>query len=240
VKNHNNIEENTVGDNQGNRLFAGFVFLVVVFGLFNAFRFGVADASYALVRAPIDNWHTNANYQSKEVYEKANKAIEWASKLHGANPVYMNSTGYVNEWGVVSGFSPSLDIESAKHYYLKATKLRPLSSVAWANLAMLKWRTHEFDDEMLYYLHKANDLGPQAVEVHTMFTKLGIVLNKAKHPMFAEISDIVTDRVRLGLRNSRSKPLLLNIVKNEDALSTVCRWVELNDPITAQRHLNCG
>lgn len=221
------------------RLFASFVLLIVVLGIFSAFRFGAASLDYYLVRNTLENWQIDARIQTKEEFTRAKEAINNANALHRSNPLYMDLSGQINEWGAVSGFDQLASLERAKIDYLMATKARPLWPVTWANLAMVKWRLQEFDDEMLHYLNNANKLGPQSVEVHILYARLGITLYNAKHPMFTVISDTVRERIRLGLRNQQSKPVILSFVKLTGAIEEVCKWMIITDQYTADRHLPC-
>lgn len=212
---------------------------VAVIGLFSAFKFGSASLDYAGVKNTIDEWQENASVQSKQEYEDVQTTMLEINALHGANPFYIDVAGQVQEWGAVSGFANKEALQDAKANYLAATKLRPLWPVTWANLAMIKWRLQQFDDEMLGFLHKANDLGPYSTEVHLLFTRLGISLYQANHPMFVDIKDIVYKRIGLGLRNADSKPLVLAFIDSTGALKNVCQWVTVDSDFTADQHLSC-
>jgi Mg2+ and Co2+ transporter CorA len=104
---------------------------------------------------------------------------------------------------------------------------------------MVKWRLQEFDQEMLAYLSKANELGPYSVDVHILFTRLGISFHDAKHPIYADIEDSVHERIGLGLRNSDSRTFILAFIESTDSLIDVCRWMKGKDDHTASQHLNC-
>jgi hypothetical protein len=216
-----------------------FILLVAFVGFFNSFRFGTASVQHELVKHSIDAWQSHALVQTEKTFTHAKSAIEIAGFLHTSNPEYMNLTGHIKEWGAVSGYDDANGLAQAKLDYLNAIKVRPLWPMTWANLAMVKWRLQEFDEEMQGFLNKANELGPQSVAVHVLFTRLGITLHKAEHPMFSSIGEVMRERIRLGLRNKRSKEMILSLIESTDSLEEVCRWMALKDPITADLHLNC-
>ena len=221
------------------QLFTLFVLFIAFIGFVNAFRFGAASLDYYLVRNAIEAWQVDAHIQSKSDFEQAKRAIDTANLLHRSNPFYMDLAGQINEWGAVSGFDPQTGLALAKRHYIEASKARPLWPVTWANLAMVKWRLQEFDEEMLMYLDKADDLGPQSVEVHILYTRLGLTLYNANHPMYTSIKDRVHRRLRLGLRNGQSRPSVVDFIHSSQSLPVVCRWLQKEDKYTASQHLLC-
>lgn len=216
------------------------ILFIAILGIFNALRFGGASVEYNSVRNAINAWQADARIQSKEEFEQTKTAIYLANALHSSNPLYMDLNGLIKEWGAVSGFEEKDSLIKAKMNYLETTKVRPLWPVTWANLAMVKWRLQEFDDEMLGYLAKADELGPQSFEVHVLFSHIGISLYAANHPMYAKIKDIVHTRLRLGLRNSHSKEAILSFIDSSESLATVCRWMLQKDKYSVEKHLSCS
>ncbi|MFT4655490.1 MAG: hypothetical protein ACJA0G_002240 [Kangiellaceae bacterium] len=225
---------------KGKRLLTIFVLFIAAVGFFNAFRFGGASARYYAAEVMIESWQSNAHIQTKYEYKRAKAAVFSANVLHGSNTSYINLAGQIEEWGFLSGFDKKASLENAKINYLQATKVRPLWPVTWANLARVKWRLKEYDEEMLRYLNLANELGPYSVEVHMLFTRLGLSLYNAKHPMYEDIKDIVHERIRLGLRNRDSKTSIVTFIETADSLVGVCQWITIKDVDTAVEHLNCA
>ncbi|MDT0595957.1 VpsP family polysaccharide biosynthesis protein [Glaciecola petra] len=222
-----------------NRVLLLFMILVCVVGIFNAFRFGAANLDYYSVRNSIDLWSENGQTQTKEEYESAKRAIKTARILHSSNPLYIELTGQITEWGQVSGLDADKSLLDAKADYLKATTLRPMWPVSWANLAMLKWRLQEFDDEMLGYLEKANELGPQSREVHLLYSQLGLTLYKANHPFYININKVARERVVLVLKTHSSRDQFRDFINANGHLVTVCRWVKIDAPAVAKNFLSC-
>ncbi len=215
------------------------VLVLAAVGVFNAIRFGVASLDYSGVKNTISEWQNDQSIQSKEEYEHVRVAVQRANLLHYSNPLYADLAGQIKEWGVIAGFESSDALQEAKVNYLQATKVRPLWPVTWANLAMVKWRLQEFDDEMLRYLKRADQLGSQSKEVHLLFTRLGLALYNANHPMYTQLKDSIHNRIRLGLRNPESNPDIVAAINSADSLNTVCRWLQTLDPYTAEKLLTC-
>lgn len=221
-------------------IFPCLILFIAIVGLVNALRFGAASVEYYSVKNVIEAWQLNAKIQTKDEFEQTKMAIYLANTLHSSNPLYMDSEGLMEEWGGVSGFQEQESLFQAKAYYLESTKVRPLWPITWANLAMIKWRLQEFDDEMFAYLKKADALGPQSFEVHILFSRLGISLYEANHPMYTKIKDSVHTRLRLGLRNVYSKEPILSFMKTTDSFATVCRWMPKQEKYSRENQLACA
>jgi len=216
-----------------------FLIMVAVVGFFSAFRFGAASLDYYHVRNAIEQWQDSGELDNIEHYLSVKNAIQTARALHKSNPLYMDLSGQVIEWGVISGFESDIQLLNAKQDYLAASKVRPLWPSTWANLAMIKWRLQEFDDEMLTFLRKANNYGSQTPEVHMLFSRLGVSLYKSNHPMYTEFKDAIRNHIRLGLRNENLNQELVDYITLSNALGDVCRWLMPDSPATATKHLGC-
>lgn len=235
----NPMEKPIKGEINRERFFALFILFVALVGFFNAFRFGGASLDYYMVRNAINEWQVKARIQTQAEFNQAKSAIQTANILHRSNPFYIDLSGQIKEWGAVSGFDERDGLLLAKINYLQATKIRPLWPVTWANLAMVKWRLQEFDEEMLGYLMKANELGSQTIEVHILFSRIGISLYAANNPMYTEIKQIVHTRLGLGMRNSFSRAPIVSFIQSTESESVVCRWMAEQNKYTAQKHLAC-
>jgi len=221
------------------RYFPILLVLLALIGLVNAFRFGGASLDYYTVKNSIDLWMNEGAVQSEESYDNAKSAMAAANILHSSHPLYIELDAQIKEWGLISGFEPEMTIEDAKDSYLEAIKVRPLWPVAYANLAMLKWRQQQFDDELLGYLNKADALGPQKAEVHLLFAQLGLSLYKANHPFYTQIKNQVHERIKKGIHSNATRPQLLLFIKQGEHFKTVCRWLSNDDDLTAETLIGC-
>ena len=59
-------------------------------------------------------------------------------------------------------------------HYKKSISLRPTWPYAWVNLALVKYRLGETDDEFYHALHKADELGPWEPGVQRVIVDIGL------------------------------------------------------------------
>ena len=221
------------------RLLPLFILFIAFIGIVNAFRFGGASLDYYSVKNSISLWINKGTAQSQTSYESAKASISTANVLHHSNPLYLELDAQIKEWGVLSGFEADMGLQAAQASYLLASKSRPLWPVTWANLAMLKWRKQEFDDEMLSYLNKAHTLGLQKAEVHILFTQLGLSLYQANHPFYRSIREQTQTHIKKGIRANPSRNQIVAFIKDNGHHRTVCRWLDVNDDAFAISMLGC-
>lgn len=208
--------------------------------LFFAMRFISASFDFYKVQNIVTSWQEQGNTQTPEEYQSAKTAIEAAVDSQPSHPLYQDLLAQIDEWGAIAGYVPTEPaLDAAKQHYLRATQLRPLWPVTWASLAMVKWRLQEFDDEMLLYLQRASELGPQKPEVHLLYVRLGMALYASNHPMLVTIRKEFYHRIALGLGASQSRKKVLGLIKQYKAGKRVCRWLR-NEPLSVQRMVpNC-
>lgn len=200
--------------------------LIGIWGTAKAFTYGSASLSFYRVKNILADWQTQGNQQSEEQYLLAKNAIENALSNHGSNPLYIDIMAQIYEWGAIAEYEErSVALAQAKHYYLQATKVRPSWPVTWASLAMIKWRFQEFDEELLNYLERADRFGPYKPEVHILFSELGLALYENNHPMLLKIRNKFYNHLALGLRNPRTRQLIIEKIESRDLEKQVCRWL---------------
>jgi hypothetical protein len=212
---------------------------IAVFGMWNALRFGAASLDYYYVQNTIEKWQLSGEKQQKTDYISAKESINKAEALHFTHPLYADLSGQIVEWGVVAGYAELDYLSQAKTDYLRATSLRPAWPVTWASLAMIKWRLNEFDDEMLNYIVKADELGSQKPEVHAFFAEIGLALYQANHSFYRNIRMQTQARVVLGLRNPDSRPRVEAAIERHQAKRIACIWAKQRDPFVADTILKC-
>lgn len=217
---------------------------IVIVGLFNALRFGLASAEYHQAKDIMETWHVEQKVSSAQSYQEAASAVATAKFLHSSNPLYLDLAGELNEWAAIAGADlsqqdPASSLQTAKEYYLEASKARPLWPVTWANLAMIKWRLQEFDEEMLRYLNQADRLGPQAVEVDLLFIRLGIALYQSNNTFYIPLKERIHNRLRSGIVNERSRSLVLSYIDSTESIEFVCAWMRELEEGLAEEYLTC-
>ena len=220
-------------------ILAAFAVFIATIGIFHAFKFTAASVSYFESKKIVDNWSNAGVVKSQNEYEIALGSINNALFFQPEKPLYIEMYAQILEWGYLNNFANQNDLRVAKTQYLLALKSRPLWPATYANLAMIKWRLQEFDDELRNYLIKADELGSQSQEVHLLYTRLGISLYQSNHPFYIEFKGEILARIRAGLRNANVRPQLLAFLTETNSLKDICRWFRDYDSYTAVRHLNC-
>ncbi|MDP5131489.1 MAG: VpsP family polysaccharide biosynthesis protein [Paraglaciecola sp.] len=210
--------------------------VICVCGIATAYDYGIASINFYNVKNNIEKWNTDSRDSALVPYLRAKNNSLVANKYHPNNALYVDLMAQVDEWGVIFEFENEAEgLESAKQRYLKATQLRPLWPVTWASLVKVKWRLQEFDDEMLYYLEKANTLGPKKAEVNILIADLGLALYTNNHAMLLKIRPMFYQRLAQGLIDPYSRKPINKIIANYEAQSLVCRW--LREDASALKYL---
>jgi len=215
----------------------GFMALI---GLYNALNFGLASLNFYSVNNTVSVWQVNQKLQNKADYNKASQAIEQARKQHPAHPLYTELSAQIYEWGVIGGYEDTATaLAVSKRLYMQAAKMRPTWPVTYASLAMNKWRSNEFDAELVHFLTLANRLGPKKAEVNSLFVEIGLALYQSNHPFYAELRPYLKQRISQGIRNSQSRTRVLTAIQHYEAQRTVCRWMNKQDTFVHDTVLKC-
>ncbi len=202
------------------------IILICLWGISNALKMTSASLDFYLVKNILALWQDKGEQQSVQQYQTAKTAIEEALSSHSDHPLYVDLMAQIKEWGAIAQYENKAEsLASAKQYYLQATTIRPSWPVTWASLVMIKWRQQEFDQEMLFYLQMANEMGPKKPEVHILYTQLGLALYQGNNLLFLEIKNDVYKRIALGLRNSQSRERVISIIERFEAEKVTCRWL---------------
>ncbi|MFT5277098.1 MAG: hypothetical protein ACI97K_002322 [Glaciecola sp.] len=213
---------------------------IAAIGLYNTVNYGLASLSYYSVQNTVQVWQNNRKSQTESNYIKAKSAITNARKRHKAHPLYTELAAQIYEWGAIGGYeNKSIGLEVSKRYYMAAIKMRPTWPVTYASLAMNKWRSNEFDGELVEYLKLANQYGPKKAETNILFSELGLALYQNNHPFYAELRPYLRPRISQGLRNVQSRERVLEAIEYYKAKRTVCRWMKKDDPFMTREILNC-
>lgn len=214
---------------------------IAAIGLFNVTGYGLASLKFYSVQNTISAWQSNKESQSEASYIKAKKAIIDARKSHPAHPLYMDLAAQLYEWGTLAEYEKkSVALAMSKRYYLKAAKMRPTWPVTYASLAMNKWRSNEFDEELGTYLRLANKYGPKKAEVNILYSEMGLALYKSNHPFYAELRPHIKQKLSQGLRNNQSRDRVLKAIEYYEAKRTACRWMKGHDPYVANSIIKCN
>ncbi len=106
-------------------------------------------------------------------------------------------------------------------HYKKSISLRPTWPFAWVNLALVKYRLGETDDEFYHALHKADELGEWEPGVQRVIVDIGLHgWNSAPGNERKFVLDIIEKSLRHSARQHSFK--VLNLTKRYDVLELVC------------------
>ena len=217
-------------------LFALFLALLSIWGIITTTQYGAASLDYYKTKSIISLWQVEGYIKSPEQYQKAKQAAYGAHNSHPNHALYLDLLGQVYEWGQISGYENKKQaLQRAKKYYQDATQIRPTWPVTWASLANVKWRLQEFDDEMLLYLHHADQLGSRKREVNVFFSELGLALYKENNLFLLNIRTEVKQSLAMGLRAGKNRQKVKAVIKKYDAAKIVCFWLR-KEPYDSTRN----
>jgi hypothetical protein len=215
----------------------GFIGLL---GLYNATNYGLASLHFYSAQNAVSAWHADNHLQNEASYNIAAQSAYKASNLHPAHPLYTDLSAQIYEWGAIGGYEDaSVALASSKDLYIKAAKMRPTWPVTYASLAMNKWRSNEFDAELINYLTLANKYGPKKAEVNILFVEMGLALYQSNKPFYVELRPYIKQRISQGIHNSQSQTRVLAAIEHYAATRTVCRWMRELDAGVSNRILKC-
>lgn len=214
---------------------------IALLGLYNATNYGLASLHFYSAQNTVSAWHAGNHLQNEASYNIAAQSAYKARNHHPAHPLYTDLSAQIYEWGVIGGYEDaSVGLASSKDLYIKAAKMRPTWPVTYASLAMNKWRSNEFDAELVNYLTLANKYGPKKAEVNILFVEMGLALYQSNNPFYIELRPYIKQRISQGIRNSQSQTRVLAAIEHYAAKRTVCRWMRESDTMVSNSILKCA
>ncbi len=189
--------------------------------IYVAANWGIADVYYRPAMNQLRNWSLGKieleNIDWDELRIKLSKALE----LDPNNPEIHESLALAIE-GRFSKAAPK-DAEAevfrklALDHYRQSVKLRPVWPYAWSNMALVKFRLGQIDDEFYEALHNAERLGPWEPSIQRTVIELGLinwlVLPKSERTF-------VLDTISHALEKQPNEAL--KIVNNHGHLDIIC------------------
>ena len=106
-------------------------------------------------------------------------------------------------------------------HYKKSISIRPTSPFAWVNLALVKFRLGETDDEFYYALHKADELGPWEPGVQRVIVDIRLYYWNSLSPDEKKFVLHIIDKSLNHVIRKHSMDVL-KLAKHYGALQTVC------------------
>lgn len=141
-------------------------FTLSVCGFF-AFSWGLANLYFYKADYYLASWYEEGKVESKADWEDALGAINKAIENHPNHPHYHNIAAKILEWGATHNYEErTVLLNQALTNMKNSLSLRPGWSDSWINIAMIKWRLGEIDDEFWQAIKLAIKHGPYMPDIN--------------------------------------------------------------------------
>lgn len=189
-----------------------------------ACRWLIADIYYYQARAYIDSWNFSRPITQRE-WEIVNNALNVALNLSPDQPIYreaMSELLYYKSLFAAHDKTQAADLQKqAVEQIRKAVYLRPSWPPIWARLALIKFRTEDFDAELALALERAMALGPWEPAIQMIVAEVGLSSwTKLEPKLQAKVLDFI------ARTKSPQAGLIVEIAKKNDLLDVVCQRVK--------------
>ena len=202
----------------------GFVVLLLLYAMSESFLFFKAHINYYSVRNELTFLLDNPDAVTSEIIDENCERINKAIDLAPYNPLYLEARAQLFEWKALHDHNNSTRwYMSAKQDYLKSLAYRPLWAPTWINLAAVKWKLNEIDEEFENYLNLALVSGPQQAAVHSFIVEFALAQYKAKSPHYALVYRYLPKHLKLGLQHPLSEAKVKTSIDKFNASDLVCR-----------------
>ena len=139
---------------------------------------GLADVYARPSITVLEKWRSGSKTLNGDDWDKLRADLSYALKHDPDNPDIHEYLALAIE-GRYAYIAPKNkeampSRREAYTHYKKAIALRPPGPFAWVNLALVKYRLGETDDEFYHALHKADELGPWEPSVQRVIVDIGL------------------------------------------------------------------
>ena len=141
-------------------------------------NWGLADIYVSSSITVLDKWRYGKKILNGDDWDKLRADLSYALEYDPDNPNIHQYLALALE-GRFAYIAPKNkeampSRREAYTHYKKAISLRPTWPYAWANLALVKYRLGETDDEFYHAMHKADELGPWEPGVQSVIVDIGL------------------------------------------------------------------
>ena len=193
---------------------------------------GLADVESLKARASIKQWQNDSQSFNTDDWDKVYSYVKAALENDPNNPDLLSLMGNVYEWNTFNSNEQPYNNQNRKRaldYYRKAVELRPQWPYAWSDIALLKYRMAEFDQEFQMALSNATQLGPWEPNVQKIITEVGLnAWDKLEHSQRITI----VENIKRGI--TMEPQMMLDTLKKYDQLRLVCH--EKNKQLAVERY----
>jgi tetratricopeptide (TPR) repeat protein len=187
-----------------------------------ALRMGRADWLFSRSTQSMAEWSAKDARPDFEVWLAVRDDLARAVQLEPRDPRALEGLGVLHAGRDApvgndrSGFQ-----EQARDYLRRAAATRPTSPYTWANLAVVKYRLGETDEEFRNALRQAVNYGPWEWEVQAIVADVGLAMLPELAP--AERS-MVEAMVMNGMKRNPAE--MLRIAQRRGSLSLACGMLD--------------
>jgi len=151
-----------------NKLFTRMIALVVIpaflYMIYVAGSWGLADIHFSLAKKEINNWQSGKITLEEKDWDRLRATLSKAVRLDPKNPEIHEILAYAIEGHFFTAVSKEPEAQTVRllalEHFRKAVILRPVWPYGWANLASIKYRLGQIDDEFFEALHNTVKFGP--------------------------------------------------------------------------------
>ncbi|GGC06628.1 hypothetical protein GCM10011352_36060 [Marinobacterium zhoushanense] len=177
----------------------------------------------------VSHWSDKREQPSEPAWQAARSAAERAvSLVPGTNGDYWDRLGRVYEWRYIAQPFGAETAEASRQRalegYRASVKARPLWPHTWMQLAFIKLRLLQFDDEFDRALAQASELGPWRMNVQAQLAEIGMI---AWPQLSSEQKAATWESLERTLRYSlsRARPLQ-DLAKRAGLYNELCAAVD--------------
>jgi len=139
---------------------------------------GLADVYARPAITRLNEWKAGKIKIAQDEWPVLISDLSLALRLDKNNPEIHEWLGLAEEGQYVQGSvewnKASVARRIAAAYYRESINLQPTWPYAWADLATVKYRLREFDDELVEALHKSIQLGPWEPGIRRVVADIGM------------------------------------------------------------------
>ncbi len=155
----------------------------------------------------------------REDWDVAQTQLEHAIGLQASNAGMAEDLGRLHELRSRAFWKnePRTDLDSSLRYLRRSLNARPTSPYTWANLALVKSRLGELDEELFRSVHNAAELGPWEPEVQLVLADIGF---RYWNRMPAEVRSAIQAAMQRALKRQDGK--LFDLAATYGRLDVLC------------------
>ena len=186
---------------------------------------GLADIYARSSITVLDKWRYGKKILNSDDWDKLRADLSYALESDPDNPNIHQYLALALEGRFANTAPKNKEAMSSRReayaHYKKAISLRPTWPYTWMNLALVKYRLGETDDEFYHAMHKADELGPWEPGVQSVIVDIGL---HYWNSLSRDEREFVLNIIDKSLHHSKRKHSVdvLNLTKRRGKLELVC------------------